>query len=96
MPGQKDDGALFKGLVAIALILAGIIFFYLGRRMWPESGGRAVPVSNDVSTSTDSAGKSERAPARIPPMKLIRIEKRRQPKASLPSQPMPPITPDRR
>lgn len=100
MQGRDAPGDTYlKLIIGLAVILAGVIFFYKGQQMFFGAGGGkgrgSRPSVSHTSLENDSASRHS-APSRIPPMKLLRIEGGRKKKRSAPpATPLPPITPDR-
>ncbi|MFH2204842.1 MAG: hypothetical protein ABIJ96_17140 [Elusimicrobiota bacterium] len=95
MPPGKEDDKLLKIVLGLAILLAGFILFYIGSKNLAGlfRQGRTVPSS--AAGAAAGGDDAHAPPAVIPPMKLLRIEKK-GPAAppSLPDRPSPRITPD--
>ncbi len=96
MRRNSGDGA-YKTVLGIALILAGIILFYIGQRnFFGKSVSRRRSTAERPAAAPADPEATFRPPPVIPPMKLKAIEKRGVPqRKTLPDRPQPPIKPDR-
>lgn len=94
MPVPNDE-RLFKGLLAAMLILAAIILYYGGRRYF-AGFSHSRPVAAGEGRGEGGHPAAHRAPAQLPPMKLLRIEGKRTPSPAMPPiRPKPDLVPDR-
>lgn len=97
MSGSRNESVALKAVLAVALILACFILLRVGARLLPAGARERRPARERAFAGAgETQERSRIAPARIPPMRLKRVEPRKGGGPDLPGTPMPPITPDRK